>query len=184
MAATPTPRSSRRWSGRGVRGPEDKTAYVSNWHEGEAEGGQSQFGLAPVVQASTCSAMARASSTSMPRYLMISLRAMGWCQTMATYNKWKIGRLLKFHVKIVSSSASCRQYGAPGTGLHTDQTARNIHQPALATRGVKRPCGHVLWRVVQLPRSSAPAHHRAPGIRRRGSMFPPIVISRICWVSL
>jgi hypothetical protein len=31
-------------------------------------GGQSQFAFAPVVQTSTCSAMARASSTSMPRY--------------------------------------------------------------------------------------------------------------------
>jgi hypothetical protein len=30
--------------------------------------GQSQFGFAPVVQTSTCSAMASASSTSMPRY--------------------------------------------------------------------------------------------------------------------
>jgi len=33
--------------------------------------GQSQFGFAPVVQTSTCSAMARASSTSMPRYLTV-----------------------------------------------------------------------------------------------------------------
>src|SRR6516165_11675680 len=44
---------------------------VAFWHEGEAEGGQSQFGFAPVVQTSTCSAMARASSTSMPRYLTV-----------------------------------------------------------------------------------------------------------------
>src|SRR5438067_3792336 len=44
---------------------------VRNWHEGEAEGGQSQFGFAPVVQTSTCSAMVRASSTSMPRYLTV-----------------------------------------------------------------------------------------------------------------
>ena len=33
--------------------------------------GQSQFGFTPVVQTSTCSAMARASSTSMPRYLTV-----------------------------------------------------------------------------------------------------------------
>jgi hypothetical protein len=33
--------------------------------------GQGQFGFAPVVQTSTCSAMARASSTSMPRYLTV-----------------------------------------------------------------------------------------------------------------
>jgi hypothetical protein len=33
--------------------------------------GQSQFGFAPVVQTSTCSAMARASSTSIPRYLTV-----------------------------------------------------------------------------------------------------------------
>ena len=33
--------------------------------------GQSQFGFAPVVQTSTCSALARASSTSMARYLTV-----------------------------------------------------------------------------------------------------------------
>ena len=33
--------------------------------------GQSQFGFAPVVQTSACSAMARASSTSIPRYLTV-----------------------------------------------------------------------------------------------------------------
>jgi hypothetical protein len=33
---------------------------VRNWHESEAEGGQSQFGFAPVLQTSTCSAKAEA----------------------------------------------------------------------------------------------------------------------------
>ena len=33
--------------------------------------GQSQFGFAPVVQTSTCSALARASSTTMARYLTV-----------------------------------------------------------------------------------------------------------------
>jgi hypothetical protein len=47
---------------------------VNFWHEGELKEGQSQVGFAPVVQTSTCSAMARASSTSMPRYLtMLSI---------------------------------------------------------------------------------------------------------------
>ena len=41
------------------------------WHEGEAEEGLSQFGFAPIVQTSACSAMAKASSTSMPRYLTV-----------------------------------------------------------------------------------------------------------------
>jgi len=41
------------------------------WREGELKEGQSQFGFAPVVQTSTCSAIARASSTSIPRYLTV-----------------------------------------------------------------------------------------------------------------
>src|SRR5215472_11881620 len=47
------------------------SADVGNWHDGELKERQSQFGFAPVVQTSTCSAMARASSTSMPRYLTV-----------------------------------------------------------------------------------------------------------------
>jgi hypothetical protein len=41
---------------------------VGNWHSSDHEEGAKPVGFAPVVQPSTCSAMARASSTSMPRY--------------------------------------------------------------------------------------------------------------------
>jgi hypothetical protein len=44
---------------------------VSFWHSGDDEEGAKPVGFAPVVQTSTCSAMARASSTSMPRYLTV-----------------------------------------------------------------------------------------------------------------
>ena len=50
--------------------------------------GQSQFGFAPVVQTSTCSAMARASSTSIPRYLMVlSMQAAGALATLDSESK-------------------------------------------------------------------------------------------------
>src|SRR5215469_13221624 len=43
----------------------------ANGTKAKLKGRQSQFGFAPVVQTSTCSAIARASSTSTPRYLTV-----------------------------------------------------------------------------------------------------------------
>ena len=44
---------------------------VSYWHETAKVGRAEHVRSARVIQTSTCSAMARASSTSMPRYLMV-----------------------------------------------------------------------------------------------------------------
>jgi hypothetical protein len=50
---------------------EETLANVRKWHIPERADGAKPVGFAPVVQMSTCSAIARASSTSTPRYLTV-----------------------------------------------------------------------------------------------------------------
>ena len=47
----------------------ERAGHVTSafWHESDAQEGAELFRSAPTVQTSTCSAMARASSTSIPR---------------------------------------------------------------------------------------------------------------------
>src|SRR6266446_2864272 len=47
------------------------TAYVGSWHETAEVGRAEHVRSARVIQTSTCSAMVRASSTSIPRYLTV-----------------------------------------------------------------------------------------------------------------